>query len=217
VPNPVALAEVDICNMALSHLGIGQQIQSINPPDASEQAKACAFWYPKARNFVLRDAPWNFAYTYTTLVSDGTLMAQYPYAYPGWTYAYQYPGDCLMGIAVSTYGGIRWGPAFWAAWWFPYPTNAIPIPKIPWKIAQSMAVPGQLIILTDITSPAYFFYIQCVTNTAQFDVEFSDALSLYLAWKIAGPLRANVQKAQAAQAAYAMARATRTSSGRPHQ
>jgi len=195
--------------MGLSAIGISQQIQSIDPPDPGvEAAKVCAFWYPICRNALLREAPWNFAYQYVLLASDPSAVPGFPqYAYPGWTYAYQYPLDCLQAIALSTYEGIRWGPAMWAAWWFPYPTGNVAIPKIPFKVVQSTANPGQLMILADIASPAYLFYIQAITNTGQFDVLFSDCLALYIAAKAGGPLRAAADKVKTAQAAYELGKA----------
>lgn len=208
----VALADVDICSMALSHLSISTGIQSINPPDpGSEAAKVCAFWYPKMRDMVLQDAPWNFAYTYTTLASDASSVPTYPnYAYPGWPFAYTYPNDALQPIGVATYAGLRLGPAFWAAYWYPYPNTNLGLPKIPFRLAQSTATPGQQVVLCDLppTSPVYLFYIQCVTDTAMYDALFCDMLSFYIAARVGGPLRANLQKVQAAAQAAAMARAS---------
>ena len=203
-----ALAEVDIANMALGYLGISTQIQSFS--DNTEQAKACGFWYPKCRDQLLRLAPWNFAYTSVQLTVDPSLDAAPPaygstYAFPGWPYAYVYPNDCLQAIAVTTFAGQRLGPAFWSNWWWPYPAMNYAIPKIPFKVVQSVARPGNLMILCDVTatptSPIYLFYIQCVTNVAQFDVLFSQALSFDVGWKVGMAMRsANPQKVQYCQA-----------------
>lgn len=195
-----SLSDVDHCNMALSHLSISATVQSINPPDQTPYAQACAFWYPKMRNWLLRMAPWNFAYVNQALASDTT-------KFPGWAYAYQYPNDCLELIAVTTQYGQRFGPQFWSSFWWPQSPMTGAIPKIPSKVVQSTGVPGQKAILCDLapTSPVYAFYIQCVTNTQLFDALFSDCLSLYLASRIGGPLRANIQKVAAiAEAAQMM-------------
>ena len=190
-----ALADVDICNMALSHLGISQQIQSIDLPDQSNQAAACAFWYPKMRNWLLRSAPWNFAYLSQVLASDATV-------FPGWHYAYQYPNDCLQAVAVTTRAGLRFGNSYWNGFWSngPFDRN---VPKIPFKVVQSQAVAGQQAVLCDLptTQPAYLFYIQCVTNTAMFDPMFSDALAFYVASRVGGPLRADMNRVKMAAAA----------------
>lgn len=200
MPSIVALADVDICNMGLSHLGISQTIQSLDPPDQTPAAASCAFWYPKMRNWLLREAPWNFAYVNQLLASDAT-------TFPGWYYAYQYPNDCLQAIAVTTQYGQRFGPQFWSTFWWPQSPMTGAIPKVPFKVVQSVAVSGQKTILCDLsaTSPVYLFYIQCVTNTALYDVEFADCLSFYVASRVGGPLRANLQKVQGcAQAAEVM-------------
>lgn len=200
MPVPAALADVDICNMALSHLSISQSIQSLEPPDQSVEAQVCAFWYPKMRNWLLRIAPWNFAYVNQVLASDAT-------TFPGYQYAYQYPSDCLQLIAVTTQYGMRFGSQFWSNYWCQSPVFGS-IPKVPTKVVQSTAVPGEQAILCDLspTSPVYAFYIQCVTNTALFDVLFSDCLSLYVASRIGGPLRANLQKVAAVASAAQMMR-----------
>lgn len=196
MPVITALSETDICNMALSHLSISQTIQSINPPDKSQEAQACAFWYPKMRNWLLRMAPWNFAYVNLTLASDSTTM-------PGWKFAYQYPSDCLQLIAVTTQAGMRFGQVFWSNYWGNYSGMNGSIPKIPTKVVQSTGVPGELAIMCDLSpvSPVYAFYIQCVTNTALFDALFADCLSLYVGSRIGGPLRSDGKKVAAVAAA----------------
>lgn len=196
MPSIVALSEVDICNMGISNLGISTGIQSFS--DQTETAKICAFWYPKCRDQLLRSAPWNFAFTYLALASDASNVAGTTFAYPGWPYAYQYPNDCLEAIAVTTAYGQRFGQQIWSSYWgWRGPVGYPGIPKIPYKVVQSQAVPGQKAILCDLIAPAYLFYIQCVTNTAMFDVLFSEALSWLFASKAGGPLRANIQKVQA--------------------
>ena len=53
--------EVDICNLALAHLGDDATIASINPPEGSAQAEKAARFYPIARNTLLELHSWNFA------------------------------------------------------------------------------------------------------------------------------------------------------------
>ncbi len=209
-----ALADVDIANMGLSYLGISTQLQALT--DQSEQAKACAFWYPKCLAELLQMAPWSFAYTNIVLASDPSLAGASgtiggTYAFPGWPYAYVYPNDCLQAIAVTTYAGQRLGPAFWSNWWWPISGMTYAIPKIPYKIVQSQAFPNQQMILCDLpssaTSPVYLFYIQNVTNTALFTPLFIQALASDIGWKVGMALRsANPQKVQYCQAMSKQAR-----------
>lgn len=203
------LSDTDIWNMGLGHLGISVTAQSINPPDNTNQAQVGAFWYSKCRDQLLQSAPWNFAYTNINLVQEPVPSPTGPqqgYAAPGWQYSYQYPGDCLQPIAVTTLAGQRFGPQFWLGYWWPSVGMTLTIPKIPFKVAESEANPGQLCILCDMLataqSPLYLFYIQQVTLTAQFDPMFCDALSYLLAWKGGGSLRAAKEKIDDAKGDY---------------
>ena len=189
-----ALSEVDVCNMALSHLGVSQGIQSLTPPDPSAQGQACALWYPKMRNWLLRAAPWNFAYVSQALASDATV-------FPGYGYAYQYPNDCVQLVAVTNAYGLRFGQTYWGQCWGFGSAVGVDTPKVPTKVVQSAAVPGEKAILCDLPAPAYAFYIQCVTDTALMDVMFLDTLSFYVAARIGGPLRADLKKVMAAMQA----------------
>lgn len=197
MPAVVALSDVDLCNMALSNLGISLGIQSLN--DQTAEGKACKFWYAKTRDQLLKYAPWNFAFFNQALATDGSIVPNSLFAYPGWTYSYQYPNDCLQAIAVVTVYGQRLGTYYWSSYWgFPFPANYGGFPKIPFKVVQSTASPGQKAILTDIPAPAYLLYIREVTDTSLFDPLFCDAFSWLLAAKVAGPLRIAVEKVQAA-------------------
>lgn len=72
------------------------------------------------------------------------------------------------------------------------------IPKVPFKLAQSLQNPGQMAIFCDLLanagSPLYLFYIQYVTNTQQFDPMFTSTLSYLLGWRSGLALRSNAQK-----------------------
>lgn len=188
-----ALSEVDIANMALSNLGIAIGIQSFN--DKTAEAKACAFWYPKVRDQLLRSAPWNFAYGYQILASDGSQVPGTNFAYPGWGFAYQYPNDCLQAVAVTTQYGMRFGRYYWGCHWgYPYGQTWPGTPKIPFIIAQSTANAAQKIILTDLGSPAFLWYIREVTDTSMYDPLFSDGFAGLLGAKIGGTLKAAPDK-----------------------
>ncbi len=210
------LAPVDLCNMGLSYLGISSQIQSIYPPDDNAQAKSCAFWYDKCRQELLQMAPWPFAYTSVILSTDastagpaGTIGSTF--AFPGWRYAYVYPNDCLQAIAVTTYAGQRAGSYFWNSFWYPASGIGYSIPKIPYKIVQSQANPGQQMILCDLppsaTSPIYLFYIQNVDNTGLFPPLFYNALAFDIGFRVGMALRsATPEKIQFCQAGAKQAR-----------
>lgn len=50
-------ADVDVCNEALSAIGIGDEIQNLES-EASKQAQACRRFFARSRDLVLRDFPW---------------------------------------------------------------------------------------------------------------------------------------------------------------
>jgi hypothetical protein len=54
-------SEVDICNLALAHIGDGANVRSITPPDETVQAEKCAIFYPIARDIALESHGWSFA------------------------------------------------------------------------------------------------------------------------------------------------------------
>lgn len=204
MPSVSTLAAIDICNMAVSNIGISPTMQSISPPDQTVQAQTCAFWYPKVRDQLLQGAPWNFADTNELLAQEPVNANVDVVAMPGWGYSYSYPNDVLQPLAVTTLAGQRLGPVFWSSWWSTIPQIGFPFPKIPFKVVQSVANPGQLAIVCDVLAvagnPLFLFYIQAVTNTAMFDPLFCDALSWALAFSIGPSLRADPQKVQMAGA-----------------
>lgn len=191
----IALTDADVANIALSHIGISNSIQSLDPPDQTAQAQACAFHLPKIRDWLLQSAPWNFAYKYQALASDASNVAGTVYAFPGWLYAYQVPNDMLQPIAVTSSIGLRYGPVYWSNFWFPYVGLNRVIPKIPYKLMQSTANPGMMAIATDIgsmtNSAAYLFYIASVDNYGMWDPMAIQALAGFLAHRVGGTLRAD--------------------------
>lgn len=90
-------SEVEICNLALSHIGA----YSINAlSDASQEARKCNLYFDSDRDFVLRDYPWNFAEKRNLLA---VLSGVTPY---GYTYAYAYPTDCVNALYLFNSANI---------------------------------------------------------------------------------------------------------------
>lgn len=81
-------SEVDICNLALAHLGQSRQITSIAPPDGSVEAALCQRFYPIARNIMLEAHYWGFATKRVGLALSGTAPAL-------WEYSYAWPNGAL--------------------------------------------------------------------------------------------------------------------------
>lgn len=84
-------SEVDICNMALSHLKQAP-IRQIDPPKTDVESK-CALQYHQIRQETLRSHTWNFASKRAQLTPDATKTPLF-----GFTHAYLLPPGCLRYI-----------------------------------------------------------------------------------------------------------------------
>lgn len=85
---------VDICNLALSHLGANQSVEQVFPtPEQSTEARTCHLHYQPALDAILAEHDWGFARVTRTLALAGTA--------PGdWTYSYAYPSDCIAAREI---------------------------------------------------------------------------------------------------------------------
>lgn len=79
-------SDVEICNLALSHLG-SYSITSLG--DKTQEGRRCNQHFKPARDFCLRTFPWNFAEKRLALAVLATESST------GYEYAYAYPTDCL--------------------------------------------------------------------------------------------------------------------------
>lgn len=154
-------SEVEICNLALSHLGDSANVSSIDPPEGSAQAEHCQRWYPIARNALLEMHDWSFATTRANL-------AELANNWPQWQHVYARPSDCIKVRAV-----------------LPPNSSASDVEGLEF-ITESDAS-GNQIILTNQAS-AIVRYTRLVTNTASFSALFTDALGWYLSTYLAGPV-----------------------------
>ena len=151
---------VDICNLALSHLGDTATVASIDPPEGSSQAEHCARFYPAARDALLEIFNWNFATRRATLA----LLTADSW---DWAYAYAKPADALKMLAVLPAGASS--DAEGAEYDIETDTD------------------GATVILTD-SEDASLRYIAYVTDTTKFPPLFVMALSWQLASMLAGPI-----------------------------
>lgn len=87
---------VDICNLALSHLGNKAQVVSISPVDGSVEADYCARFFSIARDEVLEMNDWTFARTRIALSQLSTNPSTV------WQYAYSRPADCITPRRMMT-------------------------------------------------------------------------------------------------------------------
>jgi hypothetical protein len=178
-------AELDICNLALSHIGDPAEITSISPPDGSTQATHCARFYPLARDSMLDMRSWTFATRRKALVSLENTRTE-------WDYAYAVPADCTTSFAilppdVQDDYSTRYSPTDSPG----YPANIFPIVAAGAYLPQPYTVEtdeyGRQIIYTD-QADAVIRYSASGTDATKFSPLFRMALSWHLASMLAGPI-----------------------------
>ena len=169
--------EVDICNMALAHLGADANIASIAPPDGSEEAGHCARMYPLARTYLLAGTvAWGFAKRRVALdeLENDSL---------DWTYKYQLPSDFLHVLhviartnnqTVFSLADLEDGNG--ARQVAPYPLGA----SAPCDIEGSALYTNE--------PNAELLYVRDMVDTGKFPPRFTMAVSYYLAALLCGPL-----------------------------
>lgn len=149
--------KTEICNLALSHLGVGKEIANVET-EASEEAAACRRFYDPTVRKMLKEFPWPFATRYVDLA----LVEEDPTN--EWDYSYRYPSDCLeirrimSGNRVDSLGT-----------------------RVAYRIVSDAT---GLLIFTD-EADASIEYTVMPENTSFFDPLFIEALSYYLAFEIA--------------------------------
>jgi hypothetical protein len=168
-------SDVDICNMALSHVGSEAVISSISPPDGTMEAGKCAIFYPIARTELLQKAPWTWCKTRAQLAAVTNPSAV-------WTYAYGLPSDCLSPIRVlqvSTFADYTVYP------WAPVLTSD-ELQLFTERGSAEFEVENGVILTHEPN--AVLLYVRDITNTGKFDALATVAFSYLLASYIAGPI-----------------------------
>lgn len=150
-------SETEIANLALSHLGVGTEITSLET-EKSEEAAACRRFYTLLRDASLRDFPWPFT---TKIIAVG-LVEEDPN--DEWSFSYRYPTDCLKLRRILS--GTR---------------NDNRQTRIPYKVARD---DDGLLIWTDMEDAEVEYTVQ-ETNSERFSPDFVTFLSLRLAVAIA--------------------------------
>jgi hypothetical protein len=87
-------SKVEICNLALSHLGNYGTISNIDTPTDDKEI-ICAQWYDITRQMLLKKAMPNFALG-RKLVAE--LVVTIPF---GYAHAFEYPIDCLKVLGLG--------------------------------------------------------------------------------------------------------------------
>jgi hypothetical protein len=182
-------SEVDICNDALAMLGDEATVATIDPPEGSPQADHCARFYPKARDALLEMHQWGFA---TARVALGLLTATPPST---WQYVYAVPSDALNLIAILDPAAgddlsVDLGPYV--------VTSSLDNPQevpvsgglglyTPQPFVNETLADGTQVIYTNQEN-AVLRYTRLVKDPTQFSPLFTEALTVSLASKLAGPV-----------------------------
>lgn len=167
------LSDVAICNMAITHCGrTAAPFASLT--EKSTEARLCNTWYDACRREVLEVHDWSFARGRVTLASHIDPPPD------EWAYRYQAPADMLAVRRL-------WNP-FSDAQMIVYPLadfgNAVP-----YELETSLD--GQTLTLLTNLAPAKLIYTRDQTLVQMFSPQFVNALSHYLAAKIAYGLTGN--------------------------
>ena len=202
LPNTDKSKVIEICNLALSHLGESANITSIDPPDGSVQASHCARFYPVARDSLLEMRSWSFASKRKDLVSVTNTLTE-------WDYAYVLPCDVNTVLSVlppnaSDDYSTTYAPQNAQFYTAPMVAAGQYVPQ-PYTVEVDEY--GYKILYTD-QKDAVLRYNALVTDTTKFTPLFTMALSWHLASMLAGPIlkgdvgAAEGKRCQAMMAAY---------------
>lgn len=167
---------VEICNMALRHLGVSREIQDID--ENSKEAAACRAFYENTRDEVLRDFDWSFARrrdTLSVVETDPNL---------DWSYSYARPADAVAIRNIPNDAGIRTDTAS---------------SRVPFDEGRDDT---QELIFTDQVDAELVYTIR-ETNPEKYPPDFVSALSLLLASYI-GPSVAGGDQFKLADRAFAL-------------
>ncbi len=163
-------SEVDICNIALAHLGDDATVASLDPPEGSAQAEHCARFYPVARDSLLEMHTWAFASRRIALAPLGS-------GWQEWRFAYAQPADALNIIAVLP----------------PDATDDYSVDGamggryVPQPFSCETNANGADVIYTNQEN-AVLRYSALVVDTTRFSPLFVMTLSWHLASMLAGPM-----------------------------
>lgn len=162
-------SDVQLCNMALSHIGADARVSSISPPDGSVEAGHCATFYDVARTEMLEPGNWAFSLKRAALaqvVNPSTV----------WAYAYTKPADCLRPLRI-----LRPSIAVTV-----FTQDLVVEPHTDDRDSAPYDIEGGVILTNE--PDAVLVYVRDVTDSTKFPASFTSALSYLLASYLAGPI-----------------------------
>lgn len=176
-------SDVDVCNLALAHLGDDATVSSIDPPEGSAQASHCARFYPIARDTLLEMHNWSFA-------SRRAALAQLDVTPPSsWKYAYAAPSDMVNVVALLdplTPDDYSAGVQFMNVGAYTAPIVGLGV-YTPQPYVIETLEDGTAVIYANVQD-AVLRYTVSVTDSTKFSPLFVITLSHLLASMLAGSL-----------------------------
>jgi hypothetical protein len=153
------ISQVDICNLALTHLGV-KPITSLE--DSSAPARALKLIFNNTRDAVLRAHNWNFASKTEALaeISGEPVL--------GWSHLYKYPSNALFIRKIMN-----------------DQTLSITTPQ---EFKECLSPRTNQKAIAAKIPLAYAEFTVRITDSNSFDANFVDALSYRLAATLAQPL-----------------------------
>jgi len=176
-------SEVDICKLALSHLGDAALVTSISPPDGSAQSYHCAVFYPLARDALQEMHDWGFVMKRVALAQLANLTTE-------WAYCYAQPADMINTIAIMAPDAgddVSVSSVQISSWQeTPLPSGGIG-GYTPQPFQLESAADGTDVIYTNQAN-AVLRYTARVSDTTKFSPLFTKTLAASLASMLAGPI-----------------------------
>lgn len=177
-------SDVDICNLALAHLGDVATVSSLNPPSGEAQAAHCARFYPVARDALLEMHTWGFATVRIALAYNSTNPTS------TWKYCYAAPSDVVNYLEVlDPQATDDYSIGVQMAGVGPY---SAPVVGLGVYVPQNYAIESDITTGADLLftnqQDAVLRYTRIITDTTKFSPLFTLTLSHLLASMLAGPV-----------------------------
>lgn len=167
---------VDICNMALSHIGSDAQVSSIDPVDGSVESGYCARFFALARTEMLESFNWRWTKTRVKL-------AEVDNPSDVWAYAYGIPSDMLSATRVlnTTYLQQFSFYPFWSTF-----ITADEMALFNERGSADFDIEGEVLLTNE--PEAVLLYTVDNIDPSKWSPTFVTALSYLLASFLAGPI-----------------------------
>lgn len=170
-------SDIDICNLALSHLGNEANIAGFD--ERSVEAENCKRYYPIVRGIVQESMDWNFNTRRVALA----LLSTTPPA--EWNLVYQVPSDCLRVLSIQLPPEAPNAALFNLVMQTAQPKSTAAGLEEPF--IQEVDSNGARVIYTNAEDAiARYSFLQ--TNTARYPTLVVFAMSRLLASMLAGPI-----------------------------